>query len=72
MAGRADIQAGRAFIRLFMKDDLTKQMSRALSKAGTQLRSFGQSVTSLGVQVFAAGGAMSAPFILAITFCISP
>jgi len=64
MPSRADIEAGRAFVRLFLKNDMSKQLVRSLNNAKKQLRSFGQSTTAMGKQLAAVGVAGAAPFAL--------
>jgi len=66
MAGRGDIEAGKSFIRLFLKNDLTKQLSGALNNMGNQLRGVGTQVAKIGAGVAAAGAAISAPIAGAV------
>lgn len=65
MASRADIQAGRAFVRLFLKNDMTRQLVRALKAAQTRLRKFGDSAIATGRRVAFVGLAMATPFVFA-------
>lgn len=65
MASRADIEAGRAFVRLFLKNDMASQLTRALKTAQTKLRNFGRSARMMGRRLAISGVAMSAPFALA-------
>jgi TP901 family phage tail tape measure protein len=66
MASKADVEAGRAFVRLFLKNDMSKALSGALRAASNQLRSFGQSAVSMGRSIAMAGAAASAPFVLSV------
>ena len=66
MAGRADVEAGGAFVKLFLKNDMTKQLATTLRAASKQLKSFGQSATALGTTFLKTGAVMSAPFIASI------
>jgi hypothetical protein len=51
---KADVSAGRAFVSLFMKDELTKP----LRNAQKQLTEFGSSLLGIGTKVAAAGAAI--------------
>ena len=66
MAGRGDIEAGRAFVRLFLKNDLTSQLTRTLSNVSKQMVTAGQSMSRLGMSSIKVGAAMAAPFALAL------
>ena len=66
MAGRRDIESGRAFIRLFLKDDFTKAFARSVAKLQGNLRTAGESMTRIGRQMAATGIAAAVPFVLAI------
>ncbi len=57
--------AGRAFVRLFLKNDMTRQLVRALKAAQAKLKSFGQTAMATGRQVAFVGLAMAAPFAFA-------
>lgn len=63
MAGRQDIEAGRAFVRLFLKNDLTKQLSGALDGMGKKLRGVGTQVAAVGAGVVGIGAGLLAPII---------
>ena len=67
MASRSDIEAGNAFLRLFLKDDMTKALSRSLSNVGKSLSSAGKQVAAVGAGVAAAGSAMLAPLVGAVS-----
>ena len=67
MASRGDIEAGRAFLRLFLKDDMTKALSRSLGNVGKSLSSAGKQVAAVGAGVAAAGSAMLAPLVGAVS-----
>jgi len=56
MASKSDIEAGKAFVRLFVKDETTA----ALQKVGENLRSFGKGVAGIGVAMTAASSAVVA------------
>lgn len=66
MAGRSDIEAGRAFIRLFLKDDLTKAIARTLQSAGKSIKAAGDTMKSWGTKGMVAGAALAAPMVLAV------
>jgi|GEM_PF-3542038 len=66
MPSRADIEAGRAFVRLFLQNDMSRQLVRALRGAQDSLRNFGQSATALGARIAAAGVAAATPFALSV------
>ncbi len=59
------IQAGRAFVRLFLKNDMTSQLVRVLRKAQARLQNFSRSAITMGRQVAIAGALMAAPLALA-------
>lgn len=62
MANRGDIKAGSAYILLGLKQgDLIK----GLKAAEARLKSFGDGLTSIGMKMFAAGGAILAPMLAA-------
>jgi len=66
MASKADVEAGRAFVRLFLKNDMSKQLAGALRAAGDQLKSFGTQVMGVGAGLAAAGASILTPLTLAI------
>lgn len=61
MAGRADIEAGRAFVRLFLKNELTTQLAGALRSASARLAAFGESAKAMGVSIAAIGAGAVVP-----------
>src|SRR4051794_2884089 len=63
MAGRSDIQAGRASIELVVKNS---QFVKSLEGARRQLQGFGKAVSIAGATVAAAGAAIIAPFTAAV------
>jgi len=63
MAGRRDIQAGKAYVSMYVRN---KGLIGGLRKASARLKSFGAGMQSIGVKMMAAGGAMVAPFLLAV------
>ncbi len=60
MAGKSAVEAGKAFVELFIKD---KDFSEGLSKAGKSLRSWGKGVSIFGAAVTAAGASVVAPLL---------
>jgi hypothetical protein len=56
---KREIEAGRAFVRLFLKNDMAPQLAKALKSAG-------RSMTTAGAAVTAAGTAMVAPIVAAM------
>lgn len=58
MAGSSAIEAGRAFVRLFLKDDLSQALAKSVESSGKTVTSFGHSLTSIGSKAF--GGAFDA------------
>jgi hypothetical protein len=66
MAGKSDVQAGRAFVSLFLKDDMTKALAKALGGAGESMRSFGAGAMKAGAAVSAAGAAVLAPLVASV------
>ena len=66
MANKRDIEAGRAFVRLFLKNDMTAALSKSLKSAGASMQSFGRRVTAIGVPIAAVGGAITAGFAGAV------
>ena len=60
MAG-SDIRAGKAFVELGVKDQLTK----ALKGIGKQVEAFGKGVTAIGKKFAMLGGAITAPMLAA-------
>ena len=65
MASKQEISAGRAFVTLFLKNDMTRQLVRALKAAQVKLRNFSRSAISAGRQIATAGLLMAAPFAFA-------
>ena len=66
MAGRTDIEAGRAFVRLALKDDMTKRLTGAMNAAAGSLRKFASTTRGIGIGLAAVGGGAVAAFIPAI------
>lgn len=54
MAGRADILAGSAFVRLFLKDDLTNNLKRTISTVATAVAPAVAAVAAAGAAAAAA------------------
>ena len=65
MASTQEIQAGRAYVRLFLKNDMSSQLVRALRNAQAKLRNFSRSALSAGRQIAIAGALAAAPFAFA-------
>jgi TP901 family phage tail tape measure protein len=65
MPSRADVEAGRAFVRLYLKNDISAQLVRVLQAAQTKLRNFGTSASMIGRQVGFIGTAVTASFAFA-------
>jgi len=61
MAGGSDIRAGKAFVELGLKDQLTKGL-KGIQK---QLDAFGAGVTAVGKRFALLGGAITAPMLAA-------
>ena len=66
MPSGGDIEAGRAFVRLFLKNDFSKKLAGALKAAGSQLQSFGRGTMMAGVKMAGAGAAIAAPLVLGL------
>ena len=66
MASKADVEAGRAFVRLFLKNDMASQLARGLKSAGAKLKSFGRGAMVAGAKVTAVGTALLAPLTMAV------
>lgn len=66
MAGRADVEAGRAFVRIFLKNDMSKALAKSLKSAGDSVQSFGEGAMKAGAAVTAAGTAITAPLIASV------
>src|SRR5689334_9556301 len=61
MAGRGEIRAGKAFVELSLKDNLTK----GLKNASQKLKDFGGGVATVGAGVAALGTGIVAPLLAA-------
>lgn len=66
MAGRADIEAGRAFVRLFLKNDLTRQLAGAMKAAGQSVQQIGAGAMKAGAGLAAGGLSVLAPLGAAV------
>ena len=66
MAGRSDVEAGRAFVRLTLKIDMTKALTGALRAAGERVQGFGSTVQRIGAPIAAAGAAITGAFSAAV------
>lgn len=56
-----DVEAGRAFVRVSIKENLA-----GLKRVSAKLKSWGASVSGIGMRMAGVGGAISAPFLAAI------
>ena len=65
MAGRKDLEAGGAFVRLYLRDELTRKLVRTLRTAGQKLQNFGRAAQQMGRQIATASAAMLVPIGLA-------
>ena len=65
MASTSEILAGKAFVRLFLKNDMTRQLVRVLRNAQTKLKKFGRSAIATGRRIAVVGALMAAPFVFA-------
>ena len=61
MASRGDIEAGRAFVRLFLKDDINAALAKAMGTAVKTLKSSGEAMMAAGSKSLMAGVALAAP-----------
>ena len=59
------IEAGRAFMRLYIDDNAFR---RGLTNASRRLKAFGTSVASLGAQLLGVGSALASPLAVAVKF----
>jgi len=66
MASSSQIEAGRAFVRLFLKNDMASQLRRALRSAGSNLQSFGRNTMMAGAKMAGIGTAILSPFAYAV------
>lgn len=60
MAGRADIEAGRAFVTLMLKD---QGFAKGMDAAGEKFKSFGKGMGIIGAAIAGAGAAITAPLL---------
>ena len=67
MASTQEIESGRAFVRLFLKNDMASQLSRALKASGEKLKGFGRGAMVAGAKVTGAGAALLAPLAAAVS-----
>lgn len=56
MAGRGDIKAGEAFVRLFLKDDLTRSLKTSLASVTTAAAAAGAALAGAMANYIAVGG----------------
>lgn len=61
MASKADIEAGRAFVRLYLRNDLTRQLATAIKSAGESVLQLGASAMRAGAGLTAGGLALLGP-----------
>ena len=65
MASRRDIEAGRSFVRLYLKDQLTRALVRSLHRAGQRLRNFGRMALGIAKRMAVVGAAIATPIAIA-------
>ena len=65
MASKRDVEAGRAYVRLFLKNDLAASLSKALSTASQELKTFSATVSDLGKTLSGVGITAGIPIALA-------
>lgn len=65
MPSKKDIEAGRAYVRIFLKNDMRAQLAKALRAAGGALKRFGRRAVIIGGSVVAAGTAIAGALTLA-------
>jgi len=51
MASSSQIEAGRAFVRLFLKDDMTRNLRRSLRQTGESMKNVGASAMRMGAAI---------------------
>lgn len=71
MASRADIEAGKSFVRLFLKDDMTGELKKSLSSVGSMLKDTGVQVMKIGAGISAAGASILGPLTAAVSHFVS-
>ena len=62
MPGKADLKAGSAFVRLFLKDELTGALAKTIGAAGKSFQSMGRQAATTGAGLAGMGAAILAPF----------
>ena len=62
MARKRDIEAGAAFVRLFLKDDMSKALQKVLHATGRAVQDVGQKISNLGKPLVAFGAAATTAF----------
>lgn len=60
MAGKSEIEAGRAYVSLLLKD---QAFSKGLTAAGNKLKSFGRGASIFGAAVAGVGATVTAPLL---------
>lgn len=63
MAGKRDIQAGRAYVEMYVKN---ARFIRGLRNMQRRFAAFGAGLRNVGIKMMMAGGMITAPFLLAI------
>jgi hypothetical protein len=62
MAGNSGaIEAGRAFVRLYLRDDMAAALAKSLSKSGKAVKEFGEKAMKAGAGISVAGAGLLAP-----------
>jgi len=63
---RRDVEAGSAFVRLFLKNDMSRALTRSLMKMRRTLANTGRNLTDIGTRMAVVGVAAAAPFAVAV------
>lgn len=66
MASKSEVEAGAAFVRVFLKDELTAALARTMKAGGESLVSFGEGAMKFGAVATAGGLAMLAPIVAGV------
>lgn len=66
MSSKADIQAGRAYVKLFLKDDMTKALQRSMRRVATEMRETAAAVSKIAIGMAGATAAVAVPIAASI------
>lgn len=66
MSARRDIEAGSAFVRLFLKDEMTQRLGRTVENAGRKMEKISRGLLSVGSAMLAAGTSIATPLALSV------